>query len=89
MPWRQEALRGEGEDHRRHEPLRERGDRLARAGLEGAAAGPDERAARALEQLERALELLPVGRPVAASGLTYGRFLQSASAWSRSVGIST
>ena len=40
-------LRGVGEDHRRHEPLRQPRDRLARPRLKRAAAGPDRAAARA------------------------------------------
>jgi hypothetical protein len=61
MLGRQQAARRVGEDHGRHQPLREPADRVPGAGLQGAAAGPDQRPAGALERIDGADELPLVG----------------------------
>ena len=84
---RQQAARRVGEDHRRHEALRQLCQRLARARLQRAAARPDQRPARALDQLQCAGEMLLVGASW-SSPRACGSGTSVTSSPSRSVGTS-
>ena len=72
MARRQQPAGGVGEDHRRHEPLREPRDGLTRARLKRAPTSPDERPPSPLEQLGARVELARIGLRLGAATLEGG-----------------